>query len=809
MVTITEAGRLTFRDYVSDGVASSGVNKPKKSEARSAFAVIDSKFSDLQAGQLAGSITYDSVSGLNADLAHAAHSSATVVGDAGGDAVDGYYMKVGGSGTGSWSRVGPLEPNGLLGTVDFNTMAEVRVSAAAGARKTRDGRGVIIPVGSEGDATQLQVRTPLFGAEAGSIIKYRLVFGTSTNLGTDETVLSASHAVYDDQNGVAGSGGAPFTQQSSVSWLAAITRTIVAGDAWSEFIIQIGGASTARLTEGSITLVAVGIEITDANTGTKNTEMLKIREVADSQRVRGAARPLVEFTVSATDGEYSTIHAAAQAVHHGDGFLAPAQITVKPGIYLAEVTDTQLIRPADFVNLVAPGPTHETVINQFNAAGLANKENVSIFTSQTHGKIRGFTATLSEGRYVDHPEVGGGRQRLIMERERNNFENLGGTTTALGTTMGVGLNEGQRMYLRGERYISKGAAWGGHDNIDWRQGAYLEFDYSDFLATDATGTSIDFACIGSGVMSDMVVRGCSLKGEVKQAVVGWQTNDINNHRAYRFSLHMDFMACSPFTWYAPCPIDCLELRSLAGASSAIVLSGTAVPYLFGASPHFKVGGAGYAARVYSHGAITKDGADSSTVDVSLAARLGNRSVVTKTLTMTFDGGSPVSLILDVDYSAMSNAAIISSLNTKLHTAEGSTTGRQFVASQPYTDRAPIRQRDREMWAKNNDTTTILKGNVVKWDGSNVKLMTSSDAANLFAGIAMDEAVPGRPCRYLLPGAWISDRHLTFTGSPSVAERDLFRVGATPGELVEDTTGALILRALTIGGVGKQFELLRG
>ncbi|WP_296741463.1 hypothetical protein [Mesorhizobium sp.] len=53
-------------------------------------------------------LVYSSVASLNADLAHDPNTMAYVVGDAGGENTDGIYQKSGASGSGSWTRIGPI-----------------------------------------------------------------------------------------------------------------------------------------------------------------------------------------------------------------------------------------------------------------------------------------------------------------------------------------------------------------------------------------------------------------------------------------------------------------------------------------------------------------------------------------------------------------------------------------------------------------------------------------------------------------------------------------------------------------------------
>jgi hypothetical protein len=88
------------RDYVTDGVPSSGSHKIKKSDMRTWGAWVEGIISAFTAN---GGLIYSSKAAIDADLAHAANSMAWVLGDATA-ANNGVYGKVGASGTGSWTR---------------------------------------------------------------------------------------------------------------------------------------------------------------------------------------------------------------------------------------------------------------------------------------------------------------------------------------------------------------------------------------------------------------------------------------------------------------------------------------------------------------------------------------------------------------------------------------------------------------------------------------------------------------------------------------------------------------------------------
>ncbi len=93
-----------FRDYETDGVPSSGVHDPKKSNIRQLLGQYEQIINAFLSN---GGLVYSSKAAMDADLAHAANSMAWVVSDATA-ANNGIYRKSGASGSGSWTRVADL-----------------------------------------------------------------------------------------------------------------------------------------------------------------------------------------------------------------------------------------------------------------------------------------------------------------------------------------------------------------------------------------------------------------------------------------------------------------------------------------------------------------------------------------------------------------------------------------------------------------------------------------------------------------------------------------------------------------------------
>src|SRR5690349_15079146 len=112
-----------WRKYEVDGVPSSGPNKPDKTDIIAWGSYLETVINGTGA-----SLVYTSLTSLNADLAHDANTAALVSGD-GTAGNNGLYMKVGASGTGSWSRVGDLPSSLVRMTVTGGTADAIEVSA--------------------------------------------------------------------------------------------------------------------------------------------------------------------------------------------------------------------------------------------------------------------------------------------------------------------------------------------------------------------------------------------------------------------------------------------------------------------------------------------------------------------------------------------------------------------------------------------------------------------------------------------------------------------------------------------------------
>jgi hypothetical protein len=112
-MTISPSARTVWRNYETDGIPSSGNHNISKSDVRTWGTDVETAIDAYSSG--AGSIAKSTRALLYADLAHVADVTAWVYADSTA-AYNGIYVKVGGTGTGSWTRILDLPYDVIIAT---------------------------------------------------------------------------------------------------------------------------------------------------------------------------------------------------------------------------------------------------------------------------------------------------------------------------------------------------------------------------------------------------------------------------------------------------------------------------------------------------------------------------------------------------------------------------------------------------------------------------------------------------------------------------------------------------------------------
>lgn len=118
--TIAADAAIVWRDWVVNGIPSSGVYNPRKSDIRRWGATVGNAITQFQSQQALAGTGYTTQAAMNADLAHPAGTIATVFSDSTSN-LNGVYIKVGASGSGSWSQQ-TTTPYGILPTIGIGTV---------------------------------------------------------------------------------------------------------------------------------------------------------------------------------------------------------------------------------------------------------------------------------------------------------------------------------------------------------------------------------------------------------------------------------------------------------------------------------------------------------------------------------------------------------------------------------------------------------------------------------------------------------------------------------------------------------------
>ncbi|MGO8645164.1 hypothetical protein ACC810_30610 [Rhizobium ruizarguesonis] len=221
--------RLVYRDYITDGIPSSGNHKPDKAEIRTLLTGYEAVIAAFTSN---GGLIFSSLALLNADLVHAANSMAWVIGDA-TTANNGVYRKNGASGAGSWTRVADLPysfvkladagagtPNAIQLTSSIPTSASViRVSNVFEANAGN------VTVSENGDAAKSLLTSSgnqiaAAGLTAGMMIVY-VDNGSSFRLLSDQASAAIQAAAEAAAAAAAGSASAASASAAAAAASAA------------------------------------------------------------------------------------------------------------------------------------------------------------------------------------------------------------------------------------------------------------------------------------------------------------------------------------------------------------------------------------------------------------------------------------------------------------------------------------------------------------------------------------------------------------------------------------------------------------
>lgn len=489
----------------------------------------------------------------------------------------------------------------------------------------------------------------------------------------------------------------------------------------------------------------------------------------------------------------------------------------------ADYTDIDIVIPS-YVDIICNGPPHSAhwkgeLADSVSPASIPNHQT---FWFNNTSRLIGIKVTCRNMRYPVHSDSGASAIRAMQETIDCHFEHYGNDgarayQTSIGAdpgavwgaehAWGMGSHSGQIQHHKNPVFISNRTAFYCHNNADFAEPCYIHIDGGVCKTNyETSGSSVVLDTAASGRNCKIRLDGVRLDGAVSQRgfrdlATGIATNWANMCENFAIELN----ACRPVPIIATnMSVEVLELRSIDASGSKVRLSGSAMVPLFGASPIYKDGSVGLPGSVFSMYATEDD--PGAPTGVTLAERLGDCTSVNKTLNIVFDAGTADTVTLSANYTGMTNAAIVTALNTAL--ADGT---RGFYLNSTYFEQTPCASQPLyEAAGLNADTSAILKGMaaaISNNDPSTIRRMISTDVIGDFAGIALENIPVGVSGKLLKPGGIITQAGLSFATGPTVATGDVFGPTAGNAGKLTEGSGASVVKCIGLRAGVYAFRLL--
>lgn len=665
-----------------------------------------------------------------------------------------------------------------------NTLLSVAGEAFNGGILTPATKSLTIPTGATGKNSYIQpfldysnlVKFP------GSRLKLSLLFTTSIDVTTQSPVqINIRVNTPSGQNNTAAEM-TRLKKLTSTLFLAEVIYTLTGTETTLAPYLQVK-STTTRTSDALFQLTDIRAEFLDilAIGDTLNDQMLSFREsvlkTEIDKAIAGVSSDIQYYkTVKIKadgSGDFTSLNAAIAANGSGLTYNTRIKYEIYEGIYPT-------------LNAVNPKYVDFCGIGQRNNIWIKgelpdNVDPAQIPLNQTMWvndtcRLFNLKITCKNMRYPIHsdaqayPDLTIKNANIVLEGcHIEHYGNAGAQAYQNSISSGVnvwsschawggGLHSGEKINCLNTDFISPTTAFYSHSNKDFDAPCHITIENGSLRNSDPNGISaLAIQNLGSGQVSYLNLKGVDIQGIISVDSNTWRAEKLSSQWGNRnLEMQVNLYGCSPVAVRSTNDSRVLQLISIDTANSSVAVSGTAVPALFGQNPVVIKGGSGYPARVLSSHSVKGE-----VTGGLIGQRLGDCTAVNKTLIVTFDGGTPVTLTLAANYTSMTNDAVVSALNTLLNDSAG----RAFSVITPYNNEAPVYQSDREKILTNNTNVVILKGTAVSFNNSKLygRRATDSDNRATIAGIALENIAPGEQGRVQVSG-YIYRTYVAFTGT---------------------------------------------
>ncbi|WP_311272168.1 MULTISPECIES: hypothetical protein [unclassified Rhizobium] len=581
-------------------------------------------------------------------------------------------------------------------------------------------------------------------------------------------------------------------------------------------------APTLQQTSGTVVtstidafvLTDMDIEVIDVANGDPETTAVKNIAIA----TRRATREAISRTVGPqgngyartlrveTDGsgDYTTVDAALAAAK-GAGPLYRYEIVVGRGKFT-----TSGLQLKDYVDIRGVDRNSSWIAGYLVASSpAATIASTSTINGNANVKLGSLRITCQNMRYPIHDDRSGAGPALKATYEDCTLEHLGNDEarayqTSIGgdpntiwvgeAGYGMGTSSGDEWVYRNCRFIGKrDLPFATHNNKGFKVPSRVRLERCDLRVQSTTPSGFRYGVLGSGVGDILELVDCRLSRSIILEMAPWIPTDLPSQIADKAG-QLNFSGSGntpvPFT-IADEGSRALRIDSLtANSSSSVVVSGSAVAVLFGTVLNY-ANAADLSAGVYGTADVGEHavGINQNQFITALGKRLGDRTSSSLSLVVTIDGGSPLTVTFNQNYSAQSNATILAAINAVL---TGKGTASLMNVNDLYRPAFP----DQETWLQNTGATTILRKTAVAYTSSQMagRRMTTTDAPSLFAGIAYEDIRPSAWGRVKTRGeVWVA-QDMIRSDSAAFTRGDSFVVGDGVGRFAKAASGNIIMTA---------------
>jgi len=638
-----------------------------------------------------------------------------------------------------------------------------------------------IPSGSTGNGTYIQFFMPpaTIIAFSGSRVRARMVFQTSANALSSVPVTANIRVNIGTTQTNYAAELKNVKQLSSTLVQADVIYTLTGNETTLAPFIQVQN-STATTADVTFKLLDIRVDLLDVvQVGdTLNDQMLSLRQALLKSELESEINQMssgVAYSKTVTvkqdgTGDYTSLLSAIAAVGGGSSNNLRTRYLVYSGIY----TDLNAVVPK-YCDIIGVGQPNSVWLKGELAANVDPTQiplNQTLWWNDT-ARLENIKVTSKNMRYPIHSDSSASTDTSIANATQQidscHIEHYGNaeaqayqTSISSGVTVwssthawGCGLHSGESIVSNGTHFISPTTPFYFHTNKDFDKSAHVVIN-GGLLKNKNNGAALAIQNLGSGKLNTCTLNGVDMQGTVSIDSATWRAEQLSSQWGDRNQETKVYLNnCSPVPFKSTNGSTVLQLISVVGSSSSVALSGTAMAKLFG-NPVIIAGSPNYAARAYSSHSVKGEITGSS-----LGARLGDCSTTNLTLTVTFDGGTAQNLTIASNYTSMSNDDVISALNTLL----ADSSGRAFSIVNPYDNKPPVYQADKEVMLTNTGSWTILKGNPVAYvnDKNNVTNWSTGYTKARFAGIALEDIQPGMSGRVQKSGR-LMNTSINFSGT---------------------------------------------